>query len=78
MDIIPESSTAEASQGLIHYVVDKKATQRQDVPCPDPTPHAYESPYPSQPLYGKKSPQRVVENCEGMGIEVWLLVTFGD
>ena len=76
MDIISESSTAEASQGLIHYIVDKKVARWQNVPCLDPTSHAYVSPYPSQPLYGKISPQHVVENCQGLGNEVWLLAAF--
>ena len=67
MDIISESSTAEASQGLIRYVTVKK---RARPPGSDPTPHTYVSPYPPQPLDEKQSPQRLVEHCEELGNEV--------
>lgn len=76
MDIISESSTAEASQGLIRYVIDKKVARRPDVPGSDLTPHTYVSPYLSHLLEGKQSPQRLVEKCQELGIEVWLLEVF--
>ena len=75
MDIISESSTAEASQGLIHYVIDKKVARP---PGSDPTPHTYVSPYPPQPFDEKESSQPLVEKCQELGNEVWLLEMFGN
>ena len=73
MDIISEGSTAEASQGLIRFVIDKKVARP---PGSDPTPHTYVPPYPPQPLDEKQLPQLLVEKCQELGNEVWLLEMF--
>lgn len=78
MDITSEDSTAEASQGLIHHVIDDKVARRLDVTGSDPITHTYVSPYSPEPLYGTQSLQCLAEKCRKFGHEVWLLEMFGN
>ena len=78
MDIISESSSAEARQGSIHFVIHEKVARRLDVSSSNPTTHAYVSPYSRQPLYGKQSPQLLADTCRKLGNEVRLLKIFGN
>ena len=78
MDVISEGSTVEASQGLIHHVIDGRVARRLDVTGSDPITHTYVSPYSPEPLYGTQSLHCLAEKCRKFGHEVWLLEMFGD
>ena len=77
MDIISESSSTEASQGSVHFLIHEKVARQLDVSSSNPTTHAYVSPYSRQPLYGKQSPQLLADTCRKFGNEVRLLKTLG-
>lgn len=77
MDIVSESSTAEASQGLIHHIIGGEVARRLDVTGSDPITHTYVSPFSPETLYGTQSLQSLAEKCQNFGHEVWLLEMFG-
>ena len=77
MDIVSESSTAEASQGLIHHAIGGEMAQRLNATDSDPIIHTYVSPGSPETLYGTQSLQSSAEKCQNFGHEVWLLEKFG-
>ena len=73
MAINSNSSTVEASQGLIHHVIEGKAGRRLGATASDPITQTYISPCSPETLYGTQSLQCLAEKCQKFGHEVLLL-----